>query len=145
MNQPTELEVKLKLDKRVAGFLNAVKATAIAADSIATMLSLMPVAQQRFLCQLMAWRIEGGSILPATQGLLHMPQLVGMGWDEIQTTVELLLVAEIVSQVVTKTEKDGKTPKAMGFRYPAFERLLLQSQQRVEGPQLTDLAGRPLK
>jgi hypothetical protein len=134
------------MDKRVAGFLNSIKALAAVIEPLGTTLSYMGQADQRLLAQIMAWRMEGGPYLPATEGLIHMPLLVGMGFASIAAAAERLVDGEVIVNVPLKTDPKNGNVLETGFRWPALEQLLAQGAHIAAGPQLTAADGvTPLK
>lgn len=131
-----DLQKHFALDARTHGFFNAIKAIAATLDILGNVVGMMAKSDQRFLCQIIAWRLEGASLLPATQGLTSMPLLVGMGFDEIQMAAERLVAAGVIETAII--------PGGMGFRWPQLEAILEQGKEIAAGPKLTGLDGRPL-
>lgn len=143
-NNVVDLAQHFALDNRAHGFIGALKAINAILDPVAKVLGAMNKADQRILMQILAWRLEGGSCLPATQGLVHMPLLAGMSFEVIGERVELMLDAGVLEQVVLSKDAKGN-PISMGFRWPALESMLEQGKLIADGPQMVGLDGQPLK
>lgn len=144
LDQTVDLAAKLKLDDRARGFMGAVMALSRVAQPLTLVMMGMSKAEQRFLLQIAAWRMEGAPYLPATNGLAHMPLLTGMGFDQIETVAQGLVESGVVEIIPIKEDEDGE-PTSMAFRWPAFERLLLQGMEMAKGPQLVRADGRALR
>lgn len=134
-----DLEKRLATDRRAGGFLNSIRAINAVSEVLGTTIAMMGQADQRFLCQIIAWRMMGGIFLPATEGLVHLPLLVGMGFPSIQAAAERLSENGVI-ELIPSTEGGG----TMGFRWPTLEKLLAQGDAIARGPQLKDVHGREL-
>lgn len=142
-NEELDLAKRISMDNRSTGFINAVRSLAAIHQLFGDVLSTMSKAEQRILCQVAAWRLEGAPMLPATASLVHMPLLVGMGLDQIQQVIETLCDNEVLQKIIVATDKKGEVSE-MAFRWAALDRLLLQGEQIAKGPRLVGLSGAPL-
>ena len=132
------------LDNRARGFLTTLRALAAVSQPLGDVLATLSREEQRVLVQVIAWRLEGGALLPASAALIHQPLLIGMGLDQLQGIVESLVEGGVLEQVTVSRDKMGN-PAQIGWRWPALERLLLQGEEIARGPQLTTLGGAPLR
>lgn len=132
------------LDNRSTGFLNSIRALAAVIEPLQTVLANIGKTEQRCLLQIIACRLEGGSWLPASESLVRAPFLIGMGFDEIQRGYEVLLDGGVIERMDLRKDRNGNVVE-MGFRWPAFERLMEQGDEIAKGPQLTDPQGRSLR
>lgn len=141
-----DLKGLIHMDKRARGFVRTIRAIGRMHDALLLTLCTLPPAEQRFLMQILAWRMEGGTMLTATQGLVHMPLLVGMGFDEIKDAADSLVESGIIEFIATKTDDEGN-PKAGGFRWPDLDRLLHEALQQDEQapPAIVGTDGRALR
>jgi hypothetical protein len=121
-----ELGKLFAIDNRARGFFTSLKTAAAVIDALGGVISLLDKSEQRFLCQILAWRIEGAPYLPATEGLVHMPLLVGMGFEEIQRVADTLNDKGIVRTIILKSDSRGN-PLEMAFAWPQLEMLLQQA------------------
>jgi hypothetical protein len=138
-----DLKQHFSLDNRARGFFTSIKAIHAVLEVIGNVVTMLDKADQRFLCQILAWRLEGAPYLPATEGLVHMPLLTGMGFAQIQACAERLVVAGIIENIALKQDKQGNVLE-MAFRWPQLDTLLEQGKEIAAGPQMIGLDGRPL-
>lgn len=143
-NVDNSLAKRIAMDNRALGFINAVRSLAAVNQLFGDVLATMTKAEQRVLCQVAAWRIEGGAMLPATASLVHMPLLIGMGLDQLQDVIETLCENDVLEKVVVNHDKAGNVSE-MAFRWPALDRLMLEGEKLAKGPELLTLSGRPLR
>lgn len=143
-NNVVDLSKEFALDNRSKGFLSALRSLAAVSQPLGDVMATMMRDEQRVLAQVIAWRLEGGALLPASAALIHMPLLIGMGLDQLQQIVETLVDNGVLEQVTVSRDKNGN-PAQIGWRWPALERLLLQGEEIAKGPQLTTPGGAPLR
>lgn len=139
-----DLSVQFALNKTAASLLKRAKIIGLVADELTTVLATMTHMEQRFLSAIIAWRIEGGAALPATDLLSKLPALHGLEFGAIQSTAAGLAEADVIEVVPTDHDEKGETT-AVAFVWPALERLLHQGEQRIAGSKLTDAHGNPLR
>jgi hypothetical protein len=139
-----DLSKEFALDVRAKGFLSALRSLAAVSQPLGDVMATMMRDEQRVLAQVIAWRLEGGALLPATASLIHLPLLTGMGLNQLQEIIETLVNANVLEQVTVSRDKAGE-PTQIGWRWPALERLLLQGEEIAKGPQLTTPGGAPLR
>lgn len=139
-----DLTKEFALDNRAKGFLTALRSLAAVSQPLGDLMATMMKDEQRVLCQIIAWRLEGGIVLPASAALIHMPLLVGMGLDQLQEIIETLCNNNVLQQVTIERDKFGNAER-IGWRWPALERLLLQGEEISKGPQLLTPGGAPLR
>lgn len=140
----TDLSKLIKLDTRARGFVRSVRAVSKLHDALLLTLCTLPTADQRFLMQILAWRMEGGTMLTATEGLIHQPLLIGMGFSQMKEIADNLIDAGIIEFVATKTDDDGN-PLAGGFRWPDLDRMLLHAMEEKDAPTILGANGRALR
>lgn len=139
-----DLSKEFALHKRTKGFLTSLRALAAVAQPLGDVMATMLRDEQLVLAQVIAWRLEGGAVLPASASLIHMPLLVGMGLDQLQEIIETLCNNGVLVQVTITRDAAGN-PKQIGWQWPALERMLLQGEEIAKGPQLTTPGGAPLR
>lgn len=143
-NNVVDLSVQFALNKTAASLLKRAAIIGMVRDELTTIMSTLTHNEQRFLAAIIAWRIEGGMALPATDLLSHLPSLHGLEFGSIQATAAGLADAEVIEVVETDTDEHGETSR-VAFVWPALERLLTQGEERIAGSKLTDSQGNPLR
>lgn len=128
------LQAKLALDDRARGFLGAISAMAHVVQPLQLILMALSKAEQRFLLQIAAWRMEGAPNLPATEGVAQFPLLNGMGHDQIDTVANSLAELGII-EIIETTNRHGKKT-GYAFRWPTFEELYRQGAEAAAGPKI---------
>lgn len=139
-----DLSVQFAMSKPAAALLKRAATIGAVADELTAILCTLNHTEQRFLAAMIAWRIEGGQALPASDLLTKLPSLHGLEFGSICATAEGLAEAEVIRVVPVGKDEKGKA-NAMGFVWPALERLMELGDQRATGPKLTDLQGNPLR
>ena len=144
MSNVIDLSKSFAVSKPAAALLKRAKAIGLVAEEITNAISMLAHEEQRFLAAMIGWRIEGGHALPASDLLSKLPALHGLEFGSIQSIAERLVENEVIEVVPVETDKAGNTT-AVGFVWPALERLMLAGEERAMAPTLTDLNGQPLR
>ena len=144
MSNVVDLSLQLSLNKTAARVIHRAASVGAVRDDLLAVIAGLEHNEQRFLAAIIAWRIEGGMALPATDLLSHLPSLHGLEFGSIQATAAQLVDAGVLELVEVEKDDKGNATR-VAFIWPALERLLELGAERAGGPKIMDLAGNPLR
>lgn len=144
MSNVVDLSIAFSINKTAAAVLKRCALIGVMADDLQAILAPLKHNEQRLLTAIIAWRVEGGMALPASDLLMKLPALQGLEWGSIQRTAEALADADVIDVVPVDQDKQGNVT-AVAFVWPALERLLEVADTRIFGTKLTDTSGNPLR
>ncbi|MBS0279194.1 MAG: hypothetical protein JSR81_16345 [Proteobacteria bacterium] len=140
-----ELDKYMAVLPRTRNFLALLRIGNEIALALEHILPALTQTEQRVICTIVAFRMQG-SLMPADITLLaHCPQLLGVSEGEIMGVVENLVhngVLEVSSMVDGEFVDPATVPKSRAaevqvcFSWPALERLVLKALDNANRPRI---------